>query len=47
MSRVGFELTMPEFERAKTGHALDRADTVIGFLQQLHEQNIALDGRGT
>jgi hypothetical protein len=27
--RVGFEPTIPEFERAKTVHALDRATTVI------------------
>jgi hypothetical protein len=31
MSRVGFEPTIPAFERAKTVHALDRAATVIGF----------------
>jgi hypothetical protein len=30
MPRVGFEPTIPVFERAKTVHALDRADTVIG-----------------
>jgi hypothetical protein len=29
MPRVGFEATIPAFERAKTGHALDRAATVI------------------
>jgi hypothetical protein len=29
MPRVGFELTIPAFERAKTVHALDAA-TVIG-----------------
>jgi hypothetical protein len=28
---VGFELTIPVFELAKTVHALDRAATVIGF----------------
>jgi stage III sporulation protein SpoIIIAA len=28
MSRVGFESTIPTFERAKTVHALDRATTV-------------------
>jgi hypothetical protein len=28
--RVGFEPTVPEFERAKTVHALERAATVIG-----------------
>jgi hypothetical protein len=27
---VGFEPTIPAFEEAKTVHALDRADTVIG-----------------
>jgi hypothetical protein len=30
MSRVGFEPTIPVFERAKTVHASDRAVTVIG-----------------
>jgi hypothetical protein len=30
MPRVGFEPTIPVFERAKTVHALDRATTVIG-----------------
>jgi hypothetical protein len=30
MPRVGFEFTIPVFERAKTVHALDRAATVIG-----------------
>jgi hypothetical protein len=30
MPRVGFETTIPEFEQAKTVHALDRAATVIG-----------------
>jgi hypothetical protein len=29
MPRVGFEPTIPAFERAKTVHALDRAETVI------------------
>jgi hypothetical protein len=29
MPRVGFEPTIPAFERAKTVHALDRAVTVI------------------
>jgi hypothetical protein len=33
MPRVGFEPTIPVFERAKTVHALDRAATVIGVLQ--------------
>jgi hypothetical protein len=31
MPRVGFELTIPVFERAKTVDALDRATTVIGI----------------
>jgi hypothetical protein len=30
MLRVGFEPTIPMFERAKTVHALDRAATLIG-----------------
>jgi hypothetical protein len=30
MPRVGFELTIPMFERAKTFRALDCATTVIG-----------------
>jgi hypothetical protein len=30
MPQVGFELTIPVFERVKTVHALDRAATVIG-----------------
>jgi hypothetical protein len=30
MPRVGFEPTIPAFERAKTVHASDRAATVIG-----------------
>jgi hypothetical protein len=31
MPRVGFEPTIPVFERAKTVHALDCAATVIGY----------------
>jgi hypothetical protein len=30
MPQVGFEPKIPEFERVKTGHALDPAATVIG-----------------
>jgi hypothetical protein len=30
MPQVGFEPTIPVFERVKTVHALDRAATVIG-----------------
>jgi hypothetical protein len=32
MPQMGFEPTVPMFERAKTVHALDRADIVIGKL---------------
>jgi hypothetical protein len=32
MPKKGFEPTIPEFERAKTVYALDRAATVIGWL---------------
>jgi hypothetical protein len=32
MPQVGFEPTIPVFERATTVHALDRATTVIGIL---------------
>jgi hypothetical protein len=31
MPQVGFEPTIPVFERAKTVHVLDRAATVIGW----------------
>jgi hypothetical protein len=33
MLQVGFEPTIPAFERAKTVHALDSAATVTGQLQ--------------
>jgi hypothetical protein len=32
MPRVGLEITIPLSERAKTVHALDRAATVIGLI---------------
>jgi hypothetical protein len=32
MLQVGFELTIPVFERAKTFHALDYAATMIGLI---------------
>jgi hypothetical protein len=32
MPLVGFEPTIPVFERAKTVYALDRAAPVVGFL---------------
>jgi hypothetical protein len=36
MPQVGFETTIPEFERAKTVHALDHAATVSGYLKIYH-----------
>jgi hypothetical protein len=33
MPLVGFEPTVPVFERAKTVHVLDRAATVIGEIE--------------
>jgi hypothetical protein len=33
MPRVGFEHTIPAFERAKRVHDIDRAATVIGLLK--------------
>jgi hypothetical protein len=32
MPSVGFKLTIPAFERAKTIHSLDLAATVIGLI---------------
>jgi hypothetical protein len=40
MYRVGFELTIPVFERAKTVYALDRAATVIGTNEPLPDKNV-------
>jgi hypothetical protein len=37
MPSVGFEPTIPAFERAKTVHALDRAATVIGIKEHLYD----------
>jgi hypothetical protein len=37
MPRVGFEPTIPAFERAKTVHALDLAATVMGFCEVVAE----------
>jgi hypothetical protein len=43
MPRVGFEPTIPAFERANTVHALDRAVTVIGnYGICLHGSKISL-----
>jgi hypothetical protein len=44
MPLVGFEPTIPAFERAKTVHVLDRAATLIGIhcsynLQQSNKPN--------
>jgi hypothetical protein len=38
MPQVGFEFTIPLFERVKTVHALDRAATVIGCIGNLTEE---------
>jgi ribosomal protein L31E len=35
MPKVGFEPTIPVFERAKTVQALDRAATVIGEVKMM------------
>jgi hypothetical protein len=45
MPRVGFELTAPMFERAKTVHPLDRAATVIGDDTTLKTTNITFHRR--
>jgi hypothetical protein len=39
MPYVGFELTIPASERAKTVHALDRAATVTGHRHELLTDN--------
>jgi hypothetical protein len=44
---VGFELTIPAFERVKTVHALDISATVIGsFVVTLCLQNVNSTGKG-
>jgi hypothetical protein len=45
MLRVGFETTIPVFERAKIVHALDRAVTVIGCLYTCTSDNINPDSK--
>jgi hypothetical protein len=45
MPRVEFEPTIPVFERAKTGHALDREATVIGVLINFLSQKAAYSRR--
>jgi hypothetical protein len=47
MPRVGFEPTIPTFEREKTVHALDCAATVIGAAPSCCNQNLCLTTRGT
>jgi hypothetical protein len=50
MLRVGFEPTIPAFERAKTVHVLDRAAAVIGnesFCLPLVNMNIHRTARPT
>jgi hypothetical protein len=42
MPRVGFEPTIPIFERAKTAHALDRSAAVIGILTSYHPEILIL-----
>jgi hypothetical protein len=44
MPRVGFEPTIPVFERAKAVHSLDRAPTVIGHCSVWRAVNITLHG---
>jgi hypothetical protein len=39
MPSVGFEPTIPAFERAKTFHALDRVTAVIGKYKHLRTIN--------
>jgi hypothetical protein len=39
MPRVGFEPTIPVFERAKMVHSLDRAATVIGTSSSYRKDN--------
>jgi hypothetical protein len=43
MAGVGFEPTIPVFERAKTVHALDGAATVIGLSWKLEAKNSLLE----
>jgi hypothetical protein len=43
MARVGFELTIPVFERAKTVHALDGAASVMGDIRIQGHRNILFD----
>jgi hypothetical protein len=40
MPQIGFELTVPVFERPKIVHALGRAATVIGLTTSVEVLNI-------
>jgi hypothetical protein len=42
MPRVGFESTIPVFERAKTVHALGRTATVIGIICTYWNQKVVI-----
>jgi hypothetical protein len=44
MPLVGFEHTIPDFERAKSVHSLDRAVTVIGIYFQVVVLNSFITG---
>jgi hypothetical protein len=46
MPQVGFEPTIPEFEREKAVHALDRAATVIG-IDEISPKYIEIKGNET
>jgi hypothetical protein len=46
MPRVGFEPTIPGFERAKTVHALDCAATVIGYVRGVYVKCAETKGQG-
>jgi hypothetical protein len=40
---VGFEPTIPAFERAKTVHALDRAAIVVGWIVEYSAINFVVE----
>jgi hypothetical protein len=42
MPQVGFEPTIPVFERTNTVHALDRAASVIGILEKVQRNVLVL-----
>jgi hypothetical protein len=46
MTRVGFELAIPAFERAKTVHALDRSATVTGSVALIKTILFLVTGKG-